>query len=50
MVPWYRNVSLRPEVREGRSFSPDEFVIALEQVVAVASSHMVVERGGAALA
>ena len=34
MVPWYRNVSLRPEVREGRSFSPDEFAIALEQVVA----------------
>ncbi len=34
MDPWYRVVTLRPEVREGRSFSPDEFAIALEQVVA----------------
>ncbi len=33
MVPWYKNVTLRQEVREGRSFSPDEFAIALEQVV-----------------
>ncbi len=32
--PWYKNVTLRKEVREGRSFSPDEFAIALEQVVA----------------
>ena len=32
--PWYRVVTLRREVREGRSFSPDEFAIALEQVVA----------------
>ena len=32
--PWYKNVTLREEVREGRSFSPDEFAIALEQVVA----------------
>ena len=32
--PWYRVVTLREEVREGRSFSPDEFAIALEQVVA----------------
>ena len=31
---WYRTVTLRREVREGRSFSPDEFAIALEQVVA----------------
>lgn len=31
---WYRVVTLRREVREGRSFSPDEFAIALEQVVA----------------
>ncbi len=31
--PWYRVVTLRKEVREGRSFSPDEFAIALEQVV-----------------
>ena len=33
MDPWYRTVTLRKEVREGRSFSPDEFAIALEQVV-----------------
>lgn len=33
MEPWYRVVQLRPEVREGRSFNPDEFAIALEQVV-----------------
>ena len=32
--PWYKVVTLRQEVREGRSFSPDEFAIALEQVVA----------------
>ena len=34
MDPWYRVVTLRKEVREGRSFSPNEFAIALEQVVA----------------
>ena len=34
MDPWYRIVTLCEEVREGRSFSPDEFAIALEQVVA----------------
>ena len=34
MDPWYRVVTLRKEVREGRSFSPDEFAIALERVVA----------------
>ena len=33
MDPWYRIVTLRKEVREGRSFSPDEFAIALEQVL-----------------
>ena len=33
MEPWHRVVTLRKEVREGRSFSPDEFAIALEQVV-----------------
>ncbi len=33
LQPWYRIVTLRKEVREGRSFSPDEFAIALEQVV-----------------
>ena len=32
--PWYRVVTPREEVREGRSFSPDEFAIALEQVIA----------------
>ena len=34
MEPWYKVVTARREVREGRSFSPDEFAIALEQVVA----------------
>lgn len=34
MEPWYRIAIPRKEVREGRSFSPDEFAIALEQVVA----------------
>ena len=34
LEPWYKVVTLREEVREGRSFSPDEFAIALEQVVA----------------
>ena len=34
MEPWYKIVELRKEVREGRSFNPDEFAIALEQVVA----------------
>ena len=33
-TPWYKVVTPRREVREGRSFSPDEFAIALEQVVA----------------
>ena len=33
MDPWYKVVTLRREVREGRSFSPDEFAIALEQIV-----------------
>ena len=32
MDPWYRVVTPRKEVRDGRSFSPDEFAIALEQV------------------
>ena len=30
---WYKVVLPRREVREGRSFNPDEFAIALEQVV-----------------
>ncbi len=34
MEPWYRVATPQKEVREGRSFNPDEFAIALEQVVA----------------
>jgi hypothetical protein len=34
MEPWYKIAIPRKEVREGRSFNPDEFAIALEQVVA----------------
>jgi predicted AAA+ superfamily ATPase len=34
MDPWYKIVTPRKEVREGRSFNPDEFAFALEQVVA----------------
>ena len=34
MDPWYKIVTPRKEVREGRSFSPDEFAIALEQILA----------------
>ena len=34
MDPWYKTVIPRSEVRKGRSFSPDEFAIALEDVVA----------------
>jgi hypothetical protein len=34
MEAWYKIAQPRPEVREGRSFNPDEFAIALEQVVA----------------
>jgi len=33
MDPWYRVVTPRKEVREGRSFNPDEFAIHLDQVV-----------------
>jgi hypothetical protein len=32
--PWYKVTTPRKEVREGRSFNPDEFAIHLEQVVA----------------
>jgi len=32
--PWYKVATPRKEVREGRSFNPDEFAIALEQIVA----------------
>ncbi len=34
MEPWYKIAIPRKEVREGRSFNPDEFAIALEQVIA----------------
>jgi len=34
MEYWYKLVTPRKEVREGRSFNPDEFAIHLEQVVA----------------
>ncbi len=34
MEPWYKIAAPRKEVREGRSFNPDEFAIHLEQVVA----------------
>jgi hypothetical protein len=34
MGPWYKVATPRKEVREGRSFNPNEFAIALEQVVA----------------
>src|SRR3990172_3717738 len=34
MDPWYKVATPRAEIREGRSFNPDEFAIALEQVVA----------------
>jgi hypothetical protein len=34
MDPWYKVATPRKEVREGRSFNPDEFAVPLEQVVA----------------
>ncbi len=34
MEPWYKVATPRKEVREGRTFNPDQFTIALEQVVA----------------
>ncbi len=34
MEHWYKVAIPRKEVREGRSFNPDEFAIALEQVMA----------------
>lgn len=33
MEPWHKLVTPRKEVREGRSFNPDEFAIHLEQIV-----------------
>jgi hypothetical protein len=32
MEPWYKVATPRKEVREGRSFNPDEFAVAPEQV------------------
>ncbi len=34
MEPWYKVTIPRKEVREGRSFNPDEFAIHFEQVIA----------------
>ncbi|MBI4676018.1 MAG: ATP-binding protein [Elusimicrobia bacterium] len=34
MEPWHKIATLRKEVRDGRSFNPDEFAIHLEQVIA----------------
>lgn len=34
MEPWYKLATPRQEVRQGRSFNPDEFAIHLEQVIA----------------
>jgi hypothetical protein len=31
MDHWYKVATPRKEIREGRSFNPDEFAIALEQ-------------------
>ncbi len=36
MEPWYKVTTARTEVREGRSFNPDEFAIALEEVAPTA--------------
>ena len=33
LEPWYKVATPRKEVREGRSFNPDEFAIHLEQVI-----------------
>ena len=37
LEPWYKVATPRKEVREGRSFNPDEFAIHLEQVVSGAA-------------
>jgi hypothetical protein len=34
MEPWWKRPTPRKEAREGRSFNPDEFAIALDQVIA----------------
>jgi hypothetical protein len=33
MEPWYKIARPRSEVRDGRSFDPNEFAIALEQLL-----------------
>jgi hypothetical protein len=38
MDPWYKVATPRKEVREERSLNPDEFAIALEQVVVEAKA------------
>jgi len=38
MMPWYKAVTPRAEVRAGRSFNPEEFAIDLAQVVADAGA------------
>jgi len=38
MEAWYKIATPRKEVREGRSFNPDEFAIHLEQVIARTAS------------
>ncbi len=38
MEPWYKVTTPQAEVREGRSFNPDEFAIALERVLAGTAS------------
>ena len=49
--PWYKVALPREEVREGRSFNPDEFAIALEQVVAgtAPADHVVGDDAGDAV-
>jgi predicted AAA+ superfamily ATPase len=37
MDAWYKVTTPRKEVREGRSFNPDEFAIAFEPIVAGAA-------------
>jgi hypothetical protein len=34
MEPWYKIATPPAEVRDGRSFNPDEFAVALERVAA----------------
>jgi hypothetical protein len=46
MDPWYKIVTPRKEVREGRSFNPDEFAFALRR-----GAELLIPRGsGASLA